>query len=308
MSSSDSGIKRICVSVSDLEKSRNFFVNEMELNEVARGTLDSASVEALYGIKDSEAQYAMLKNDVQPTLLQLICFSNTPKKEIRKDRPSWDFGYYDIAFRAKDNARSMGNFKEKNYTYFCEPVRYVADWINLDVLEGVLQGPDCIPLAMIERLKEPIPQFEGNFSIFTDTAVTLDNVDETVNFYSNILGLSKIFDEVLPDGLVDDVVSVPHGTHTRMLMFSGGNTPITECLIYSKKGRPMSDVAKPENVGIFAMAYERDNFEETIKNAESAGFHVTNGPVETKLQPYGKIKLAHISGPSGVMVEIFKIV
>ncbi len=307
MSSADSGIKRICVSVSDLEKSRDFFINEMELRQEACGKLDCAAVEALYGIKDSEAQYVMLKNDIQPSLLQLIYFTNTPKKEIRRDRPSWDFGYYDIAFRAKDNTKSLKHFKGKKYSYFCEPVRYVADWINLDVLEGVLKGPDCIPIAMIERLKEPIPEFDGNFSIFTDTAVTLDNPKETISFYEGVLGMEKIFDEVLPDGLVDEVVSVPSGTHTRMLMFSGGNTPVTECLIYSKKGKPMSDAAKPENVGIFAMAYERDNFEETVKKAENAGFRLMNGPMELELRPYGKIRLAHIEGPSGVMVEIFKI-
>ena len=308
MTSDDIGIKRICVSVSDLEKSKKFFVNEMELSEVARGKLDSVSVEALYGIKDSEAEYIMLKNQVQPTLLQIIYFTNTPKNEIRANRPSWDLGYYDIAFRAKDNSKSLQHFKEKGYTYFCEPVRYVADWINLDVFEGVLKGPDCIPLAMIERLKEPIPQFDGNFSIFTDTAVTLNNADEAIKFYSDILGLTKIFDEMLPDGLVDKVVSVPNGTHTRMLMFSGGNTPITECLIYSKKGQPMCDVAKPENVGIFAMAYERNDAALLVKQAESAGYKIISRPVEIELQPYGRIRTSYIAGPSGVMVEIFEII
>ncbi len=63
--------------------SRNLNAEMKKVCVFALTATDSASVEALYGIKDSEAQYAMLKNDVQPTLLQLICFSNTPKKEIR---------------------------------------------------------------------------------------------------------------------------------------------------------------------------------------------------------------------------------
>lgn len=307
MSLADSGIKRICVSVSDLEKSLRFFVDEMELKVAARGSLDSAAVEALYQIKGSSAQYAMLENQVQPSLLQLIQFSGSSRKEIRRDRPSWDPGYYDIAFRAKDNTASLKHFKEKGYSYFCEPVRYVADWIDLDVLEGVMEGPDCIPIAMIERLKEPIPKFDGRFSIFTDTAVTLDDGEEATAFYEGVLGLKKIFDETLPDGLVDEVVSVPAGTHTRMLMFSGGNTPITECLVYSKIGRPMKDVAKPENLGIFAMAYERDDMEETLEKAAAAGHKTIAGPVELELLPYGRIRTALVEGPSGVTVEIFKI-
>ncbi len=306
LSITDNGIMRICVSVSDLQKSCDFFVHELDLTEVCHGFFDKNTVKKLYGI-NSRAEYVMLKNDVQPTLLELLYLENSPKNEIRNGRPSWDFGYYDIAFRAKDNTQSMKHFKDAGYTYFCEPVHYTADWINLDVLEGVLRGPDCIPLAMIERLKEPIPVFDGNFSIFTDSAVTLEDAEETIRFYTEVIGLTKTFDEVLPDGLVDEVVSVPNGTHTRMLMFSGGNTPITECLVYSKKGVPMSDVATPENVGIFAMAYETDNLQALLERANANGFHTTNGPVQVELAPYGRIELAHISGPSDIMVEVFQI-
>ena len=77
-----------------------------------------------------------------------------------------------------------------------------------------LKGPDAMPMALIERLKEPIPRFEGMFSIFTDVAQTVASGEEAARFYEGVLGLSKVFDEELPDGLVDDIVGVPHGTHT----------------------------------------------------------------------------------------------
>lgn len=221
----DIGIKRICVSVSELEKSLAFFTGEMELTEVCRGRLDEQTVAAVYGLESSAAEYAMLKNEEQPTLLQLICFTNTPKRPIREGRPSWDFGYYDVAFRAKDNSWAYEHFRDLGYDYYCPPTRYVADWINLDVLEGVLKGPDAMPMALIERLKEPIPRFEGMFSIFTDVAQTVVSGEEAARFYEGVLGLSKVFDEELPDGLVDDIVGVPHGTHTRMLMFAGATRP-----------------------------------------------------------------------------------
>ena len=43
----DIGIKRICVSVSELEKSLAFFTGEMELTEVCRGRLDEQTVAAM---------------------------------------------------------------------------------------------------------------------------------------------------------------------------------------------------------------------------------------------------------------------
>ena len=223
----DIGIKRICVSVSELEKSLAFFTGEMELTEVCRGRLDEQTVAAVYGLGSSAAEYAMLKNEEQPTLLQLICFTNTPKRPIREGRPSWDFGYYDVAFRAKDNSWAYEHFRDLGFDYYCPPTRYVADWINLDVLEGVLKGPDAMPMALIERLKEPIPRFEGMFSIFTDVAQTVASGEEAARFYEGVLGLSKVFDEELPDGLVDDIVGVPHGTHT--LIWNCFETPVLPC-------------------------------------------------------------------------------
>lgn len=302
----DIGIKRICVSVSELEKSLAFFTGEMELTEVCRGRLDEQTVAAVYGLGSSAAEYAMLKNEEQPTLLQLICFTNTPKRPIREGRPSWDFGYYDVAFRAKDNSWAYEHFRDLGFDYYCPPTRYVADWINLDVLEGVLKGPDAMPMALIERLKEPIPRFEGMFSIFTDVAQTVASGEEAARFYEGVLGLSKVFDEELPDGLVDDIVGVPHGTHTRMLMFSGGNTPITECLEYSLKGRPMSDVAKPENVGVFATAYETEDLDALLERCAAAGFETAVPPLRLRLEPYGEIRLARVNGPSGMSVELFQ--
>lgn len=302
----DIGIKRICVSVSELEKSLAFFTGEMELTEVCRGRLDEQTVAAVYGLGSSAAEYAMLKNEEQPTLLQLICFTNTPKRPIREGRPSWDFGYYDVAFRAKDNSWAYEHFRDLGFDYYCPPTRYVADWINLDVLEGVLKGPDAMPMALIERLKEPIPRFEGMFSIFTDVAQTVASGEEAARFYEGVLGLSKVFDEELPDGLVDDIVGVPHGTHTRMLMFAGGNTPITECLEYSLKGRPMSDVAKPENVGVFATAYETEDLDALLEHCAAAGFETAVPPLRLRLEPYGEIRLARVNGPSGMSVELFQ--
>ncbi len=304
----DIGIKRICVSVSDLEKSLAFFTGDMELTEVCRGCLDEQTVTALYGLESSAAEYAMLKNEEQPTLLQLISFTNTPKRSIREGRPSWDFGYYDVAFRAKNNSWAYEHFRDLGFDYYCPPTRYVADWINLDVLEGVLKGPDAMPMALIERLKEPIPRFEGMFSIFTDVAQTVASGEEASRFYEGVLGLSKVFDEELPDGLVDDIVGVPHGTHTRMLMFAGGNTPITECLEYSIKGSPMSDVAKPENVGVFATAYETEDLDALLERCTAAGFETAVPPVRLQLEPYGEIRLARVNGPSEMSVELFQVI
>lgn len=303
----DNGIKRICVSVTDLNKSTSFFVEEMELEKVCSGTMNKDDVQIMYGLENCEASYVMLKNKEQPTLLQLIEFSAKTGKCSRDGRPSWDYGYYDVAFRTKDNTKEKERFANLGFDYYCPPTRYVADWIGLDVLEAVLKGPDSMPMALIERLREPIPVFDGRFSIFTDCAITVKDGDEATRFYSDTLGMKKIFDQVLPDGLVDEIVSVPKGTHTRMLMFSGGNTPITECLEYSLKGKPMCDTAKPENAGIFAVSYEVEDIYDVLNKAEANGFETLRVASEIVMKPYGKILSAFINGPSDIPIEVYQI-
>lgn len=86
----ENGILRICVGTSDLARSAAFFTRELELTEVCRGTLAPEHVRGLYGL-DCSADYLMLRNDEQPTLLQLIQLNGVPGRPIRAGRPSWDF-------------------------------------------------------------------------------------------------------------------------------------------------------------------------------------------------------------------------
>ena len=96
-----SGIDMILISASDLEDSLNFFVNHMELNVVARGTLDAQACKAIYGM-EGEAQYAVVMNNVNCTKLVFIEFAQKPTKTTRDGYHAWDYGYFDVAWRCND--------------------------------------------------------------------------------------------------------------------------------------------------------------------------------------------------------------
>lgn len=84
----DIGIKRICVSVSDLEKSLEFFTKQMELTEVCRGRLDKQTVKAVYGLESSEAEYAMLKMMSSRRCCSLYVLPTRPSGEYVKADPA----------------------------------------------------------------------------------------------------------------------------------------------------------------------------------------------------------------------------
>ena len=303
------GISRVCASVFSLEESLDFFTNTMELKLVAQGELDQQTCAALYGM-DCAAKYAMLKNSVQDTLLQLIEFENTPEKTSREGYNSWDLGYYDIAFRCADIQQCFADLTEMGYTFLCEPYSYTTTWSGDTVFEAVLQGPNGMPLALINKT-EATPAFEGMFRNFPDVVLVVGDMESADRFYTDVLGIAKGFDMEMEPGLVDPIVGTA-GTDiiTRSAMYvASGNTPIIEILDFSEEGRAMrlEGAMTPANAGTFCTSFKTEIFDEVIEKCEANDFPVVYGPVELTLEPYGQIRSALVSGPDGSFVEIFEV-
>ena len=301
----DTGVMRVCISVNNLEKSLGFFSNMLEYTQVGAGILLPDEVSALYGLEGG-ARYAMVKNDYQSTVIQLIEFEARTGACIREGRNGYDPGYYDVAMRCDDNKAVHKHLTKLGYTYYCEPYEYSTDWSDSTVCEAVLCGIDGIPTTMIETVSEPRPEFDGLFKNITDIALVVSDTDVADKFWVDVLGLPKVYDEELTDGLVDPIMGLPEGTHSRMIYYAGTNTPVIEALKFSAEGKPLSDVAKPENAGIFAMAYIVDDVEDVAKKATDAGFTVHGDPVETVLAVFGHVKSVLIDGPDGMLAEVFQ--
>ena len=80
----NAGILRISVSASDLATTAAFFDDVMEMNRVAEGELDKATVKALYNM-DATAKYAMFKNAA--TSISLTAARTTTRR--MPSSPAW---------------------------------------------------------------------------------------------------------------------------------------------------------------------------------------------------------------------------
>ncbi len=302
----DSGVMRICISCNDLDKSINFFTGMFEYTLVGTGILLPEEVKALYGLEGG-ARYAMVKNEYQSTVIQFIEFDARTGACIRTaDRNGYDPGYFDVAMRCDNNKAVHKHLTKLGYSYYCEPYEYSTDWSDSTVSEAVLCGVDGIPTTMIESVSEPRPEFDGLFKNMTDIALVVSDMDVADKFWTEVIGMPKVYDEELTDGLVDPILGLPEGTHSRMVYYSGSNTPVVEALSFSVEGNPMSEVAKPENAGIFAMSYIVDDVEAVAKKAADAGFNVHGDPVETVIAVFGHVRSVMIDGPDGMLAEVFQ--
>jgi len=303
------GIDRIKISVSDLEASKAFFRDVMEMSVVDECELDAASMQTLWDLPaDTKTRAAYLKNDEQPTALELIQFDPNSGRTIRADAAVWDLGLFDVAFRAKGIDEIYTDLSQKGYAFLSEPVVYTADWARVTVKEVILIGPDQMPVALIERLSEPIPFIKNRFGTLVDAAQFVDDVAAVSRFYSDILGYTSVFDSDLPDGLIDPVLGLPAGTSSRMafLLQPETNTPAVELIKTSAPGKSLADVIQPMNIGLFGLAFETADLDELKSRIENAGYALLSGPLETTLGMHGPARTMIIRGPNGALLEFFQ--
>ncbi len=303
------GIARILISVSDLNESVEFYRDILQMSVVADNLVDPESISQLWSLSQGTTGRAVcLKNDEQTTLLELIEFTPHSGQCIRADAHIYDYGLFTVGFRAKDVDTAYDHLKQKGYQFICPPITYTPDWVPVTVKEAIMVGPNETPIALIERVTEPIPVFKGDFSIMLDSSQFVEDMEAAAQFYVDILGLNKVFDQVLPQGMVDEILNLPTGTETRMAFITQpeSKTPMLEFMQSSVKGKYLSDVAKPPNLGIFAIAFETDDLSALIEKFQTHGVKILSGPVELSTCSPKPVRTIVVEGPNRVNLQFFE--
>jgi len=301
-----SGIMRMVISVKDMDESVAYYRDVLEMSVVNRDVLKSRQLCSLYGLDEgAAAEVAILKNDVQPTILELIQFTPNTGRYIREGTRPYDFGLFDVALRTRNAAEAQERIRSRGYKVQCPAVEYTADWAKVTVKEAVVIGPDEVPNALIERVTNPTP-IDGLFGEFTDNAQVVEDMEEAIRFYSDTLGLPKVFDMVLPKNLVNEIVGIPRDEEVRMTMFVKDKTPLVECLEYSIKGKTLAPVARPANLGLFMIAFETDDLAAQMEKVRENGFNILAGPIDVPDVAFSHVRSITVSGPSGIMIELYQ--
>ena len=305
----ENGIARILISVSDLSESVEFYRDILQMSVVAEYSLDSQTIEQLWNLPPSTTARAItLKNEEQTTLLELIEFQPNSGKCIRTGANTYDYGLFTIAFRAKDVDAAYDRFKQKGYQFICSPITYTFSWGPVTVKETVMLGPDETPIVFIERLSEPKPVIKGDFGTMLDASQVVEDMEEINKFYVDILGLTTIFDRVLPQGMIDDILNLPTGTESRMAFITQpeSKSPVLEFIQCSVEGKYLSDVAKPPNLGIFAIALETDDLAALVQKLQNHGIRILSGPVDISTSDQNQGRAILVEGPNKINIQFFE--
>ena len=266
------GIARILIGVKDLSKSVEFYRDVFQMTVVGEYSLDKNTIEQLWNLPpETTAKAVCLKNNEQTTLLELIEFQPRSQQYIRPGGNTTDYGLFTIALRAKNVDAAYASLKQKGYQFICPPITYTPSWVPVTVKEAIMVAPNETAIALIERVSEPIPEFEGDFGIMLDTSQVVEDIEEVTKFYVDILGLNKVFDKVLPSGMVDDILNFPPGTESRMAFINqtGSKNAALEFIQCSVKGKSLANVAKPPHLGLFAISFAVEDLSALIQKLQA---------------------------------------
>ena len=124
-----SGVDRIFVSVRDMDESLAFYRDWVGMEVVAEQHLDSEKIRHLWNLNSGiQARAVFLKNEEQPTMLELIEFQPPSKRAIRQGARHWDYGFYDTGFMVKDLDKTYQDLIGKGFTFVSPPISYKPDW------------------------------------------------------------------------------------------------------------------------------------------------------------------------------------
>ncbi|MEM9510702.1 MAG: VOC family protein [Cyanobacteria bacterium P01_E01_bin.35] len=303
------GIARILISVKDLNESVEFYRDIFQMTVEGEYSLDKNTVEQLWNLSlETKAKAVCLKNDEQTTLLELIEFQPQSDRFIRPGGNTTDYGLFTIALRAKNVDAAYETLKKKGYQFICPPITYTPSWVPVTVKEAIMVAPNETAIALIERVSEPIPEFKGDFGIMLDTSQVVEDIEEVTKFYVDILGLNKVFDQVLPTGMIDKILNLPTGTESRMAFINqtGSKNAALEFIQCSVKGKSLADVAKPPHLGLFAIAFAVDDLSALIEKLQANTIKMLSEPVEIYNCDQESARAIVVEAPNGVSLQFFE--
>jgi catechol 2,3-dioxygenase-like lactoylglutathione lyase family enzyme len=306
------GVDQIYVSVGKMDASLPYYRDYIGMRAVAEKTFDARTLEDLWQVPEgTTADSVILRHGACETLLILMEFRPSTVDTIRQGAAQWDYGYYDIGFRVDDGEAIHADLVQKGYRSVSPPVFVNPDWRPFTFKEFVLYGPDDVMITHIQIDSQEKTSFDRRYGLLMHTCWFVEDMDLAFEFYGKLLGQTIVTDHHMPEGLVDDILTLPPGSHLRMgylgaAFSSTGQTQKAglELLEASVKGR-LLDAAPPRR-GQFANAFETEDLDRLLERLAGTGARVLSGVVELDLPERGSIRAVNVMDPCGIRVLFFQ--
>jgi len=306
------------VSVTDLDRSAQFFVDIGGYEEKWRGRLD-ASETMLWGLEKSASGEALLLGPAgQDTgMIRLIRFDNTEKKPTRPGARAWDTGcYFSLMVRMKDmpniytDAVAMGWWSETPMTY----LEFGESKLNV----MVFRGPDGMQIQGYERLAPPLPAAIPDFERITRPFNIMQMVrdrDVAYSFFTDVLGFASFYNgkpyvsetpEYMPLGIPKNLTTSVRYRAGIVYPKAGEFGRMEMIEIMDLDGHDYADRCDAPNLGILAVRYPVDDLAATAATITSRDWPLNKQVSSAEIEPYGDVKVIAVKTPDGANIQFYE--
>ena len=309
------------VSVTDLDRSAQFFVEIGGYETKWRGPVDSSEIR-YWGLEaDASGEALVIGPPGQNTgWIRLVRFDNVGSKQpTRPGARAWDTGcYFSLMVRMKDmpsiydDAIAMGWWTETPMTY----LEFGQSRLNV----MVFRGPDGMQVQGYERLSPPLPEAIPPFERLTRPFNIMQMVrdrDVAYDFFATVLGFDTFYKgkPYVSDKEVFMPLGIPKNLTTSVRYRAGIVYPVAgefgrmEMIeIMDLDGHDFAERCNAPNLGILAVRFPVTSVRRAEYHLRQQDWPIDRSLSDAVIEPYGPVRAFSVKTPDGANVEFYESV
>ncbi|MGI9235478.1 MAG: VOC family protein [Woeseiaceae bacterium] len=309
------------VSVTDLDRSAQFFVEIGGYEEKWRGPVDATEIRAWGLDKSASGESLLLGPKGQDTgLVRLIRFDDAGRKEpTRPGARAWDTGcYFSLMMRMKnmqaiyDDAIAMGWWTETPITY----LEFGESKLNV----MVFRGPDGVQVQGYERLAPPLPAAIPDFDRLTRPFNMMQMVrdrDTAYAFFTDVLGFDTFYKgkpyvdeepQYMPLGIPRNLTTTVRYQAGIVYPTPGEFGRMEMIEIMDLEGRDHAARCNAPNLGILAVRFPVDSVRRAEYRLQEKDWPIERAIEQVVLPPYGNLRVFSVKTPDGANIQFYEVI
>lgn len=310
------------LSTADIEAVRSFFVGGLGMSidgPMAVDEATKATQRALWGIPDDvDWELYVLDRPSAPGTVKIRVLSLD--RETAPIHESWDpreVGPLSLGFPTEDLETWDAELRKRGFESINPLSKYELprpDGTMYGIHETIFNAPEFLHAVTISR-RDGMPQLgpvdpESGRGGPVYSALIVENSDEVISFYVDLLGFEARMDRVATSSGSDGALGVPDGTKFRFVILYAQGARFGHLLILDYEGDtaiPGGGVPwRPPHRGLGGWTFPVKDIDATFRALEAAGAEIVHEPVEVESPTYGKARAMTVLDPNELLVELFE--
>lgn len=306
----------VMVSVTDLDRTAQFFREIGGYETVDRAALPAADIAALGLPETASGEILVLRAPGSDHgYVRLVRFDNAGRKvPTRPGARAWDTGcYWSIMVRVKgmqavyDEAIAMGWWTQTPITY----LEFGESKLNV----VVFQGPDGVQVQGYERLGQPLPEGFPDFDRLSQPFNLMQMVRDREAIrvlIEDVLGFDRFWlgPPYVDKAPTDMPLGIPRNLTTNVPYKAGIFYPeametgrLEAIEINGLEGHDYAQACRAPNLGILSVTFPVSDVHAARDTIRARGWQIETEPYETSRAPMGRVTVFAVRAPDGGLIE-----